>query len=79
MSAGPWVAFLPSSPPHWGSAHLHEGLGLQCAHGLHHAMTKLQILLQGQCVDGQEGHVGLKGERAGHQAGMQPNRNLQKQ
>lgn len=35
-------------------------------------MTKLQILLQGQRVDGQEGHVGLQGETAGHQAGMPP-------
>lgn len=31
-----------------GSAYLHEGLGLQCAHRLYHAVAKLQILFQGQ-------------------------------
>lgn len=31
-----------------GAAHLHEGLGLQRAHCLHHAVAKLQILFQGQ-------------------------------
>lgn len=31
-----------------GAAHLHEGLSLQCARCLHHAVPKLQILFQGQ-------------------------------
>lgn len=48
-------------PPGAQPTHLDEGLGLQRAHCLHQAVAKLQVLLQSQRVDGQEGHVGLWG------------------
>lgn len=52
----------PFTPPTLqGEAYLHEGLGLQSAHRLYQAVAELQVLLQGQRVDGQEGHVRLWG------------------
>lgn len=61
MSRRPWHP--PSQTTLLGAVHLHEGLGLQCARCLHHAVAKLQVLLKGQRVDGQQGHLELCAER----------------
>lgn len=46
---------------HVRNVHLNEGLVVQGGGGLHQPCTLLLVLLQSQRVDGEEGHVGLKG------------------